>query len=161
MSIQIFKPYKAPGPDGCHPFFFQKFLRNTLPAISNLFTSIFNSEIVHSSLNQTFLSLIPKTNSLETINFVQLVSTILFTKFSQKFLLLRPFLNQIINPLQSSFLPSRRASDNFIIVQETLNFFHKCKNNHIVFMAIKINLEKAFDKIEWNFICNMMHSINM
>lgn len=66
-SIKSFKPIKTPSLDGFHPFFFQKFFQNTLLTIKVLFKDIFDSERIPSNLNQTFVSLIPKTNCLETI----------------------------------------------------------------------------------------------
>lgn len=59
-SIKSFKSYKGPGPNGFHPFFFKKFLSNTLPAIQNLFNEIFLNEVVPSEINQTYICLIPK-----------------------------------------------------------------------------------------------------
>lgn len=58
--INSFKPFKALGPDGYHPFFFQKFLNNTLPSIHKLFNDIFIYESIPTVLNQTFIALIPK-----------------------------------------------------------------------------------------------------
>lgn len=66
-SIKSFKPFKTPGLDGFHPFFFQKFLQNTLLIIKVFLKNIFDSEQIPSNLNQTFVSLIPKTNCPETI----------------------------------------------------------------------------------------------
>lgn len=67
-SIKSFKPYKAPGPDGFHPFFFKKFLTNTLPAIHTLFSEIFHTEIMSSTINQTYICLIPKQEISEIIH---------------------------------------------------------------------------------------------
>lgn len=111
-SIKSFKPLKAPGPDGIHPFFYQKFIHNSLPSIQNLFTLIFSLRKFLDELNNTLVALIPKTHVLETINqymSISLCNTIykIFTNIIVN--RLRPHLNNIIDPLQSSFLPKRRA----------------------------------------------------
>lgn len=46
-----------------------------------------------------------------------------------------------------------QATDNSIIVQETISHFQKMKGKKGN-MILKINLEKAFDRIEWSFIWN-------
>lgn len=101
-SIKSFEPYKTPGPDGFRPFFFQKFLTNTLPAINTLFSKIFEIEIMPSTLNQTYLWLIPKQTTSETIHQyrpINLCNTIykIFTKIIIN--RLRRFLNTIIDPI--------------------------------------------------------------
>lgn len=67
-SIKSFKPYKAHGPDGFHPFFFKTFLSNSILAIQNLFNEIFSNEIVPPIIKQTFICLIPKQTNSETIH---------------------------------------------------------------------------------------------
>lgn len=54
-------------------------------------------------------------------------------------------------PQQSSFVPGRQITDNIIVYQETLNTLRnrKGKRGH---MVIKIDLEKAYDRLDWNFI---------
>lgn len=74
---------------------------------------------------------------------------------------LRPHLNNIICPFQSSFLAGRRLTGNVIIAQEVIHSFHKMKNNKNPYMLIKLDLEKAFDCLEWSFIRMMLHSINL
>ena len=49
--------------------------------------------------------------------------------------------------------------DNFIIVQELVHSIGRTKGKNGI-MAIKIDLEKAYDKIEWSFIREMLLSLN-
>lgn len=64
---------------------------------------------------------------------------------------LKPFLPLRIGPSQGSFLSNRRASDNVIIFQEFITHFSKIKGKARN-MVLKIDLKKAFDRIEWSFI---------
>lgn len=60
-------------------------------------------------------------------------------------------LGSIISPLQTAFFSGRRGTDNAIIVQELVHTIGKAKGKE-GYMAIKIVLEKAYDKLEWYFI---------
>lgn len=64
---------------------------------------------------------------------------------------LRPFLNNLIGPLQSSFLPGRGTCDNAIILQEIIHNMQrsKKKKGEVVF---KIDLEKAYDHVNWHYL---------
>lgn len=64
---------------------------------------------------------------------------------------LRPFLNDIIGPHQSSFLPGRCTSDNAIILQEIVHGMKKSKKKKDD-VACKIDLEKAYDHVSWDFL---------
>lgn len=64
---------------------------------------------------------------------------------------IKPFLPRNISPLQVSFIKGRRPSDNAIIIQEIINKFRKSKGAKGSFM-LKLDLEEAFDKLEWSFI---------
>lgn len=113
-SIKSFKPLKAPGPDSIHPFFYQKYIHNILPSITNLFNEIFTSGKFPAHLNKTLIALIPKSATPETINQyrpIGLCNNICktFTKIIVN--KLRHFFNRIIDPLQSSFLPKRFPND--------------------------------------------------
>lgn len=61
---------------------------------------------------------------------------------------LRPLLDSIISPLQSSFVPNRHTTDNIIIIQEILHHIRKSKAREGG-MAMKLDLEKAYDKVDW------------
>ena len=68
---------------------------------------------------------------------------------------LRPYLDKLIGPCQGAFFPGRRGVDNTIIVQELIHTMGKTKGRG-GYMALKIDLEKAYDKLEWSFIRDML-----
>lgn len=57
---------------------------------------------------------------------------------------IHPFLNNIISPLQSSFVLGRAIHENIIIIKEVAHVFNKAKKGRNL-MAIKIDLTKTFD----------------
>ena len=61
----------------------------------------------------------------------------------------------LIHPFQSSFIIGRKASDNVILTQEIIHSMTVSKRKQGL-MALKIDLEKAFDKLEWNFIHHVL-----
>lgn len=64
---------------------------------------------------------------------------------------LRPYLHQIVGPLQSSFIPGRGTIDNAIILQEIVHHMagKRNQNQNIIF---KLDLEKAYDSVSWDFL---------
>ena len=72
---------------------------------------------------------------------------------------LRPLLENIVSPFQSAFILGRRGTDNIIIVQELIHTIGRAKGRK-GYMTIKIDLEKAYDRIEWSFIREMLLKFN-
>jgi hypothetical protein len=66
------------------------------------------------------------------------------------------FLADIISPMQIAFVPGPKGIDNAIIIQELLHTMSKKKGKSRC-MALKIDLEKAFDRLEWSFIRDTLH----
>ena len=64
---------------------------------------------------------------------------------------IRPKLPELVSPLQIAFVPGRNRVDNAIIVQELVHSMSKKKGRSGA-MAIKIDLKKAYDRLEWSFI---------
>ena len=73
---------------------------------------------------------------------------------------LRPYLEKLVSPLQSAFVPGRKGIDNAIIVQELIHSISR-KKGAMGYMAIKLDLEKAYDKLEWSFIRERLLEINL
>ena len=64
---------------------------------------------------------------------------------------LKPYIAEVINPCQVGFMPGRRPSDNIILVQEVIRML-KSRRGRNGYVAIKLDLEKVYDQLEWSFI---------
>ena len=64
---------------------------------------------------------------------------------------LKPHLDKIISPAQSAFIPNKWIAENQVIVQEILHSF-KTRKTKPGLMAIKLDLQKAYDRVSWDFI---------
>ena len=148
------KAFKAPGVDGLHAGFFQIFWHEVNESICKEVGSMFSSGIMPEYLNRTLIALVPKCQNPETINSyrpISLCNTIY--KVVTKIIVARicPLLYNLISPIQATFMPGRRGLDNVLIAQKLIHSINK-KKGRMGYMAIKVDLKKAYDRLEWNFI---------
>lgn len=68
---------------------------------------------------------------------------------------LKPWLSGAISENQSAFIPGRLITDNVLIAHELMHSLHT-KNLKTKHMALKVDISKAFDKVEWDFIIAVM-----
>jgi hypothetical protein len=59
-------------------------------------------------------------------------------------------------PAKSNFLPGRGTSDNSIVLQEIVHFMRRTKKKK-GYVAFKLDLEKAFDNVNWDFLNYCLH----
>lgn len=55
----------------------------------------------------------------------------------------------LVSPNQVSFVPGGQITDNIVLVQEVIHSMRR-KSGKKEFMALKIDLEKAYDRIKWS-----------
>ena len=67
-GLWALKPFKAPGPDGLHAGFFQHFWHEVRNPICKEVKSIFSNGVVPDYLNDTLVTLIPKSKNPESLN---------------------------------------------------------------------------------------------
>lgn len=60
-------------------------------------------------------------------------------------------IRELIGSEQSNFVPERQITDNIVVYQEVLHSMRKKKGNK-GYMTLKIDLEKAYDRLSWKFI---------
>jgi ribonuclease HI len=154
LSLWSFKPFKAPGPDGLHPGFFQKCWNTVGESVVKEVCHIFSTGIMPEYLNKTLISLIPKCLGPETLNQfrpISLCNTVY--KIVTKIIVgrLRPIISNLVSPFQAAFVPGRRGIDNVIIAQELIHSIQR-KKGRIGQFILKLDLEKAYDRLEWDFI---------
>lgn len=148
------KPLKAPGPDGFHPVFFQKSWDIIGPDTCKTIQTWFLRGKIPESLCEALICLIPKQHSPETIkqfrpislcnSIYKLVTKILVNR-------LKPLIPSWISPNQNSFIKGRGADINLVVASEVLHSMNKKKGKWGWF-ALKIDLEKAYDRVEWGFV---------
>lgn len=64
---------------------------------------------------------------------------------------LKPYIAEVINPYQAGFMPGRQTSENIILIQEVIRTL-KSKQGRARYVTLKLDLEKAYDRLEWSFI---------
>lgn len=106
-------------------------------------------------LNMTNICLIPKTErptrmkELRSISLCNIGYKIISKLLCQK---LKACIPLLVSETQSAFVPGRLISDNILIAQE---MFHGLRTNKACqnkFMVIKTDMSKAYERVEWKFI---------
>ncbi|XP_010676027.1 uncharacterized protein LOC104891937 [Beta vulgaris subsp. vulgaris] len=154
-------PDKSPGPDGFPPFFFQKYWTLVGNSVIRAVQAFFHSSRILKEINHTFLALIPKIDNPTSANHfrpISLCSTIY--KIISKIMTsrLKIVMGHIIHPLQGAFVPDRLIQDNILIAHEVFQSF-KNKSGASGWIAIKLDMEKAYDRLEWNYIFTTLEKL--
>nr|XP_027086514.1 uncharacterized protein LOC113708252 [Coffea arabica] len=153
---------KAPGQDGMSPLFFQRFWSiikgDLIPAIQAFFSSGFMLK----SINHIVISLIPKTlhpTCLKNFRPISLCNVIYKTISKILANRMKLVLGKCISNTQSAFIPDRQILDNVILVHEYMHYLKNKRQGKEGFMAIKLDMAKAYDRVEWHFLQAMMQKM--
>ena len=65
-----------------------------------------------------------------------------------------------VGPNQCSFIPGRQIADNVIIYQEVLHSMRQGQRNRKI-MLIKVDLEKAYDRLSWDYIRDTLEKVGL
>ncbi|KAL0302134.1 UNVERIFIED_CONTAM: Retrovirus-related Pol polyprotein from type-2 retrotransposable element R2DM [Sesamum calycinum] len=63
---------------------------------------------------------------------------------------IREILDLLISPSQNAFIPGRLISDNVLLAQELFSGYNQCRLPPRC--ALKVDLRKAYDTVEWDFL---------
>jgi len=108
------------------------------------------------SLNSTFLALIPKGDESNTpdkyrpIALCNVIYKLISKVFASR---LKPLLPLLISPEQTGYVEGRQIMDGIILSNEVIHSLKLLKN---LGMILKLDLSKAFDKLSWNYIHQML-----
>ncbi|KAH1083259.1 hypothetical protein J1N35_023020 [Gossypium stocksii] len=110
-------------------------------------------------INKTEIVLIPKTVNLNNLkNFRPIILCTVIYKIIAKVVAnrLQNVLDDCIDDAQSAFVPRRLISDNVLLAYEILHSFKNKRSRRRGFMALKLDMSKAYDRVEWPFLKGMM-----
>lgn len=142
-------PKKAPGPDVMTSAFYRQHWDTIKPGVISFVKLFFEQSYLEPRINQTHLCLIPKIENPITIRDYRPISLAnVAYKIISKILAerMKSWLNNIITENQSAFIPGRLITDNVLISHELIHSLHT-KNLKNEFMALKLDIAKAFDKV--------------
>ena len=148
-------PDKAPGPDGFSASFFQSNWDTVGPQIILEVQNFFSTGYLPSRINATHIRLIPKILSPKKVaEYRPIALCTVFYKIISKLLSkrLQPVLQSIVAENQSAFVPNRAITDNVLITHEVLHYLKISGAEKICYMAVKTDMSKAYDRLEWDFI---------
>ncbi|KAL9227736.1 hypothetical protein vseg_003388 [Gypsophila vaccaria] len=152
---------KSPGPDGFTSKFFKDawnvFGEDVVVAVKDFF----EHKKLLTQVNSTNLTLIPKGDRPK---FVQQFRPIAFCnvvyKVISKLLCARlaKVLPHVIDKNQGACIQGRYIQENILICQDLVRLYERPNTSHRC--LLKIDLQKAYDTVEWSFLAQILDHLN-
>lgn len=153
-ALMLLGPDKAPGPDGVNARLLQEQWEWFGPAILNEVKLFFETGRMPRDIARSNLILIPKSEKPKGVADYRPISVCnTIYKIISKLLAMRlqPIISHCIFKAQSAFIPGREIVENTILLREILHSF-KSKNYKNPEFCLKVDLSKAFDRMDWVFL---------
>ena len=153
---------KVPGADGMSAHFY-KFYWNIIGGeVIEAITTFFQRGYMLREINHSFIVLIPKGNNTVMVSQFKPISlcNVLY-KIISKLLTnrLKLVLPKLISPWQTAFILGRKIQENTFLAQEIIHDMKK-KRGKKCWMGLKIDMEKAYDRLDWCFLEKVLHGFD-
>ena len=162
QALESIGDLKAPGADGMPSIFYKKIWSLIGDNVKQEVLNVLNGGPMPEGWNDTIIVLIPKTNFPQKINDLRPINlcNVLY-KLISKVLAnrLKKILPEIISPSQSAFVLGRLITDNVLLAYELIRHLKSRRKGGGGLVAIKLDMSKAYDRVEWVFLENMMRKI--
>ncbi|KAL5808282.1 hypothetical protein ACOSQ3_028973 [Xanthoceras sorbifolium] len=162
VALKSLAPLKAPGPDGLPAIFYQRFWDIVGKKVTDYVLAVLNERASMEGIGEGLVVLIPKVKMPVRVKEFRPISLCNVTyKLINKMLAirLRGILDRIISPSQSAFVPGRLITDNVIVGFECLNSLKNRRLGKVGQIALKFDMNKVYDRVEWGFIRGVMSKI--
>ena len=146
---------KAPSPNDMPPLFFQKYWDIVGPCVLNCVLQALNLGTMTPHANETYICLVPKTKDPQKITKFRPISLCnVIYKIMSKVLAnrLKKILPKVISEVQSAFVLGMLITDNDLVAFETMHTIDQRRKGKGGLMAIKLDMSKAYDRVEWPYL---------
>ncbi|GAU12587.1 hypothetical protein TSUD_131970 [Trifolium subterraneum] len=152
-------PDKSPGPDGFNPAFYQRFWEQCSDYIFSAASTSLERGYFPTSLNETNICLIPKCDNPTSMKDLRPISlcNVLYKMISKVLAnRLKCCLDKCVPQEQSAFVEGRSILDNALIGTEVIHALKRKTKGRRGELALKIDISKAYDKVDWGFLRGVM-----
>ena len=160
QAIKQMHPSKAPKLDGMPALFYQKYWSMLGQDVSRYCLNILNEGASLVNINKTHIILVPKTKDPRNIKLFRPISlcNVIYNIVSKVLVnRLKCVLPKCINESQSAFVLGRLITNNVLVAYELIHTLKLKKRGKKGALALKLDMSKAYDQVEWHFIDKMMH----
>ncbi|WVZ79552.1 LOW QUALITY PROTEIN: hypothetical protein U9M48_027117 [Paspalum notatum var. saurae] len=156
-AVKDMKSNTAPSPDGLAVTFFKKNWVLVKGPILEMLHKLYIGDLDLARLNYGIIILIPKIKGASQIRPICLLNVIY--KIITKVLTMRltKVASSVISETQTAFIPGRHILDGVVIVHEVVHQLKKTKKRGII---LKLDFEKAYDKVNWTFLKEVLKQKN-
>uniref|UniRef100_A0A803Q992 Reverse transcriptase domain-containing protein n=1 Tax=Cannabis sativa TaxID=3483 RepID=A0A803Q992_CANSA len=152
---------KSPGPDGFGSAFFKELWPETGTEVSNAILQFFETGNIPTQLNEIVLSMVPKKEvPTKAVDYRPISFCSTLYKCITKLICLRltEVLPHLVHQNQGAFIKQRSIAHNILIFQDLIK--HYGRKNVTPRCAFKIDLSKAYDTVDWNFLEHLLAGLN-
>ena len=158
-ALKQIHPTKALGPNGMSAMFYQKYWSIISDSVVNIVLNVLNHNLLIGDLNKTNIALVPKTKNPKRMTKFRLISlcNVIYKLISKTVTnRLKALLPQLILENQSAFTSDLLITDNVLVAFELMHYLNHKTSGKDSIMAIKLNISKVFDQVEWSFVKSVM-----
>lgn len=162
FAIKHMKPSTAPGMDGIQINLYQKYKHILVPLLTRVYNAMFElNKVPKQLLDGLIIPLYKQDGDLtEAVNYrpITLLGTdyrILAKVLSNR---LQPYLQKLISPSQTAFVPGRKIGENIITLKLLAKILKKRMKTVLVGVC---DIKKAYDTVDREFLLKAMEKLGI